>query len=57
MTEDELIELHHQRQNNGRIAYVTFGDLVAQVPSEQLAQWRAVLAEVTNARRRGDEES
>ena len=29
MTEDQLIELLRERQNNGRTAYLTFGDLVA----------------------------
>ena len=49
MTEDELIELLHERQNNGRTAYLTFGDLVAMVPSEQVDEWRAVLAKVKAA--------
>ncbi|MDP9327672.1 MAG: hypothetical protein M3P10_05655 [Actinomycetota bacterium] len=59
MTEDELIELLHQRQNNGRTGYLTFGDLVAQVPSDQLDEWRAVLAKVRayDARRNEEEES
>lgn len=56
MTEDELIELFHQRQNNGRTQYLTFGDLVAQVPSDQIDEWRAVLAKVRAARRSDDEE-
>jgi hypothetical protein len=46
MTEDELIELLRDRQNNGRTAYLTFGDLVAMVPSDQIHEWRAVLAKV-----------
>jgi hypothetical protein len=33
MTEDELIESLKERQNNGRIAYLTFGELVAMVPA------------------------
>jgi hypothetical protein len=46
MTEDELIELLRERQNNGRTAYLTFGDLVAMVPLDQMDEWRAVLAKV-----------
>lgn len=49
MTEDELIELLRQRQNSGATSYVTFGDLVAMVPSDQLPEWRAVLAKVKAA--------
>ena len=49
MTQDELIELLHERQNNGRTAYLTFGDLVAMVPADQLDEWRAVLAKVKAA--------
>jgi hypothetical protein len=49
MTEDELIELLRERQNNGRTAYLTFGDLVAMVPSDQTNEWRAVLAKVKAA--------
>ena len=49
MTQDELIELLHERQNNGRAAYLTFGDLVAMVPADQLDEWRAVLAKVKAA--------
>ena len=49
MTEDELIELLHQRQSIGRIAYVTFGELVAMVPSDQVEAWHAVLAKVKAA--------
>ena len=44
MTEDQLIELLRERQNNGRTAYLTFGDLVAMVPADQMDEWRAVLA-------------
>lgn len=59
MTEDELIELLHQRQNNGRTAHVIFGDLVAMVPSDQLDEWRTVLAKVRahDAKRNQEEES
>ena len=49
MNEDELIELHRERQNNGRTGYLTFGDLVAMVPSDQIDEWRAVLAKVRAA--------
>lgn len=58
MTEDELIELLRERQNNGRTAYLTFGDLVAMVPSEQVDEWRAVLAKVkaADAARNADED-
>ena len=49
MTEDELIELLRERQNNGRTTYLTFGDLVAMVPRDQVDQWRAVLAKVRAA--------
>ena len=44
MNEDELIGLLRERQSNGRTGYVTFGDLVAMVPSDQIDEWRAVLA-------------
>jgi hypothetical protein len=59
MTEDELIELFHRRQNSGRTQFLTFGDLVAQVPSDQINEWRAVLAKVRayDARRNEEEES
>ena len=46
MTEDELIELLREQQDHGRTAYLTFGDLVAMVPANQIDQWRAVLAKV-----------
>lgn len=49
MTEDELIALLQDRQNNGRTAYVTFGELVAMVPGDQIDEWRAVLAKVRAA--------
>jgi hypothetical protein len=59
MTEDELIELFHRHQNSGRTQFLTFGDLVAQVPSDQIDEWRAVLAKVRayDARRDEEEES
>jgi len=46
MNEDELIGLLRERQNNGRTGYLTFGDLVAMVPLDQMDEWRAVLAKV-----------
>ena len=49
MTEDELIALLQERQNNGRTAYLTFGELVAMVPADQMDEWRAVLAKVRSA--------
>jgi hypothetical protein len=49
MNEDELIGLLRERQNNGRTAYLTFGELVAMVPSDQIDAWRAVLAKVRAA--------
>jgi hypothetical protein len=49
MKEDELIKLLRERQNNGRVAYLTFGDLVAMVPADQANEWRAVLAKVRDA--------
>jgi hypothetical protein len=49
MTDDELIELLRERQNSGRTTFLTFGDLVAMVPSDQLDEWRALLAKVKAA--------
>jgi len=49
MTEDELIQRLKDRQNNGQISYVTFGELVAMVPADQMSEWRAVLAKVKAA--------
>jgi hypothetical protein len=49
MIEDELIELLRERQTSGRTAYLTFGDLVAMVPSDQMDEWRAVIAKVRAA--------
>lgn len=49
MNEDELIGLLRERQNNGRTAYLTFGELVAMVPSDQVDAWRAVLAKARAA--------
>jgi hypothetical protein len=46
MTEDELIEFLREQQTNGRTAYLTFGELVAMVPANQMDAWRAVLAKV-----------
>lgn len=49
MNEEELIDLLRERQNNGRIAYLTFGELVAMVPVDQLDAWGAVLAKARAA--------
>ena len=49
MTEDELIHMLQERQNTGGTSYVTFGDLVAMVPSDQVQEWRAVIAKVRAA--------
>ena len=49
MTEDELIQRLKDRQNNGQIGYLTFGELVAMVPVDQMDAWRAVLAKVKAA--------
>jgi hypothetical protein len=49
MKEDELVGLLRERQNNGRTSYLTFGDLVAMVPSDQIDEWRAVLAKARAA--------
>lgn len=49
MEKDALIELLRERQNNGSIGYLTFGDLVAMVPRDQMDEWRAVLAKVRAA--------
>jgi hypothetical protein len=59
MNEDELIGLHRERQNNGRTSYLTFGDLVAMVPSDQMDEWRAVLAKAkaADAARDAEEDS
>jgi hypothetical protein len=59
MNDDELIELLRERQNNGRTSYLTFGDLVAMVPSDQMDEWRAVLAKAkaTDATRNAEEHS
>jgi hypothetical protein len=58
MNEDELIGLLRERQNNGRTGYLTFGDLVAMVPSDQMDEWRAVLAKAraTDAARDAEED-
>ncbi len=52
-TKDELVRKLHQRQNNGMTDYVTLGELVAMVPSDQVDEWRAVIAKAkeTDARR------
>ncbi len=59
MNEDELIGLLRERQNNGRTGYLTFGDLVAMVPLDQMDEWRAVLAKVraVDAARNAEEDT
>jgi hypothetical protein len=47
--DEELIELLRQRQSNGRVEFLTFGELVAMVPSDQLDAWRVVLAKARAA--------
>jgi hypothetical protein len=49
MTEEELIELLRDQQRRDRISYITFGELVAMVPANQIDEWRAVLAKVKAA--------
>ena len=49
MGDEELIELLRQRQSNGQTAFITFGELVAMVPSDQLDAWRVVLAKARAA--------
>jgi hypothetical protein len=49
VTEDELIESLREQQNNGRTGYITFGELVAMVPLNQVDAWRAVLAKARAA--------
>jgi hypothetical protein len=46
MTEEELIQLLREQQDKGRTSYLTFGDLVAMVPANQVDEWRTVLAKV-----------
>ena len=59
VNEDELIGLLRERQNNCRTGYLTFGDLVAMVPLDQMDEWRAVLAKVraADAARDADEDA
>jgi hypothetical protein len=47
--DEDLIELLRQRESNGQTAYLTFGELVAMVPSDQLDAWRVVLAKARQA--------
>lgn len=54
MTDDDLIQMLQQRQNNGQTTYVTFGELVAMVPADQLDAWRSVLAKARDADHRRD---
>ena len=59
MTEDQLIEMFRERQNSGRTSYLTFGDLVAMVPTDQMEEWRAGLAKsrATDAARDADDDA
>ena len=59
MNEDQLIEMFRERQNSGRTSYLTFGDLVAMVPTDQVDEWRAVLAKsrATDAARDADDDA
>lgn len=54
MGDEEQIELLRQRQQNGQTTYVTFGELVAMVPADQLDAWRSVLAKARKADRARD---
>jgi hypothetical protein len=49
VSDEDLIELLRRRESNGQTAYLTFGELVAMVPSDQLDAWRAVLAKARAA--------
>ena len=49
MSDEDLIELLRRRESNGQTAYLTFGELVAMVPSDQLDAWRSVLAKARAA--------
>jgi hypothetical protein len=49
VSDEELIELLRRRESNGQTAYLTFGELVAMVPSDQLDAWRVVLAKARAA--------
>ena len=53
---DELIQKLHQRQNNGMIDYVTLGELVAMVPSDQADAWQVVIAKAKETDARRDDE-
>ena len=54
MSEEDLAELLRQRQSNGQTATLTFGELVAMVPADQLDAWRSVLAKARAADRARD---
>jgi len=49
VSDEDLIELLRRRESNGQTAYLTFGELVAMVPSDQLDAWRSVLAKARAA--------
>ena len=59
MDEKDLIEQLRQQQVNGRTSYLTFGELVAMVPTNQLEAWRVVLAKARTAdeRRNAEEDA
>jgi hypothetical protein len=54
MSDEDLIEQLRQRQANGRVSYITYGELVAMVPTDQLDAWRVVLAKARAADRARD---
>ena len=54
MSDDDLIQMLQQRQTNGQTAFVTFGELVAMVPADQVDAWRSVLAKARAADRARD---
>jgi hypothetical protein len=47
--EQRQIESLREQQSSGGTTYITFGDLVAMVRTDQAAAWRAVLAKVRAA--------
>ena len=59
MRDEDLIEQLRQRHSNGQVGYVTFGELVAMVPTDQLDAWHVVLAKAraADASRDADEDA
>jgi hypothetical protein len=49
MDEKDLIEMLRERQRDGRAAFITFGELVAMVPQDQVDAWRVVVAKARSA--------